>query len=862
MIGLTSKMELLAPAGDYDALRAAVAAGADAVYLGGQLFNARRSAPNFDRDGLQAAADLLHLHQKKLYVTVNTLINDSEMGEALDYLGELYNLGADAVIVQDLGLIGLARQYLPDLELHASTQMTVHNSEGALFLKRLGVKRVVLARELTREEVEQIVGVTGMEIEVFIHGALCVCYSGQCLFSSMVGGRSGNRGRCAQPCRMEYQWLHNGQTRLTKGAYLLSPKDLALVSTIPELDRAGVASLKIEGRMKRPEYVHTVVSVYRRALERYYDAPDQFQAGPEMIDELETAFNRGFSTGYFGNNRNAALMSWKRPNNRGVLLGRVLTVDPNTGKVRLKLEADLEVDDQVEIWVSRGGRETVTIKELWQQGRLVAAAGAGSEVEFGVREKIRQKLHSQSRARRSQSMDVRGRIDPGDRVFKVFSNRLAQRTRQALEKNNPLWQLGCTVTVRGREGQPLKVNYRDQYGNAVTVTSIARLETARQKMLTAELLQEHLGRLGNTFYYLERLNNEAPPGLMVPISELNRMRRNAIEQLQQLSLLPYQRPAVQVNAGAVLAELPRREQRPLHPPRLSVWVGDLESVRAAARAGAALIYVGGDELTTFRWTEDHLRAAVAVAHEHGARLVMALPRLNPEGQCDLWSYYYNLLADLAPDGIIVSDLGLVNLGLQKAKRPLYLNYPLNFFNSHALQLMSDPLIKQIAVSPELTLKQIVALQPPDNGAQLEAVVHGPLELMVSEYCPISALQEEPGGCQKLCKTGQFALQDRMKLAFPVYTDQFCRMHLFNSKDHCLYGVLDQMTHCGLGMLRLELKIYPADLVRMITAAYSQRLAQLTAGAAPEAGDGDRVIEEWQRLTGRGITKGHYFRGVE
>jgi putative protease len=859
VIGLTSKMELLAPAGDYDALRAAVVAGADAVYLGGRLFNARQSATNFDRDGLQAAVDLLHLHQKKLYVTVNTLINDSEMGQALDYLGELYNLGVDAVIVQDLGLIGLARQYLRDLELHASTQMTVHNSEGALFLKRLGVKRVVLARELTREEVERIVTTTRMEIEVFVHGALCVCYSGQCLFSSMVGGRSGNRGRCAQPCRMEYRWLQNGQNRPTKGAYLLSPKDLELVTLIPELDRAGVTSLKIEGRMKRPEYVHTVVSVYRRALERYYEAPDQFQVGPKLLNELEEAFNRGFSTGYFGNNRNAALMNWKRPNNRGVLLGRVRTVDPHTGKVGLKLEADLEVDDQVEVWVSQGGRGTTAIKEMWQQGRLVTTADAGSEVEFVVGANIDSlKLSSQSCARRSRGQDVR--IYPGDRVFKIFSNRLFQQTRQALERNNPILQLGCTVTVRGREGKPLKVNYRDQFGNAVTVTSLAKVEAARQKTLTTELLQDHLGRLGNTFYYLKELHNELPPGLMVPLGELNRVRRNAIEQLQQLSLLPYQRPSVLIDVGAVLAGLPRREPQASNPPQLSVWVGDLESVRAAAQSGASLVYVGGDELTAFRWTEDHLRAAVRLAHEHGARLVMAMPRLNPEGQSDLWSYYYNLLTDLAEDGIIVSDLGLVNLSLPKAKRPLYLNYPLNFFNSNALQLLSDPVIKQIAVSPELTLKQIAALRPPGNGAQLEAVVHGPLELMVSEYCPISALQEESKGCQKLCKNGQYALQDRLNLAFPVYTDQFCRMHLFNSKDHCLYGVLDQIMHCGLAMLRLELKIYPADLVRRITGAYHRRLAQLAVGAVPESSD--PLIEEWQRLTGRGITKGHYFRGVE
>jgi putative protease len=837
VIGLTKKLELLAPAGDRESLAAAVAAGADAVYLGGQLYNARRSAPNFDHDGLQAAADLLHLHHKQLYVTVNTLISDSELGQALDYLGELYNLGVDAVIIQDLGLLKLARQHLPDLELHASTQMTVHNTEGALFLKGLGIKRVVLARELTRDEVAHIAGGAGIEIEVFVHGALCVCYSGQCLFSSMVGGRSGNRGRCAQPCRMEYQWLQNGQIKETAGSYLLSPKDLALVTLIPELARSGVTSLKIEGRMKRPEYVYTVVAVYRRALDRYYEAPDRFRVEPAELRELEESFNRGFTTGYFGNNRNAALMSWKRPNNRGVFLGRLQTADHATGKVRLKLAADLEVADQVEIWISRGGRGTTVIKELLQQGQTVPAAVAGAVVEFVTDSKAY----------------------PGDRVFKVFSNRLYQRTKQVLEQNNPALQLSCDVIARGQEGQALEVTYRDQAGMEVTVITKSLLEAAHHKSLTEEVLRAHLGRLGNTPYYLRQLTYELPHGLMVPLSELNQVRRTAVEQMRQQSLLPYRRQPVLVNATADLSAPTRRVSRQ-RQPELSVWVGDLESVKAAAQAGAALIYVGGDELTAFRWTEDHLQAAVALAHDHGARLVMAMPRLNPEAQSDLWTYNYNLLTELAEDGIIVSDLGLLNLGLRKAERPLYLNYTLNFFNSSALRLVTNPLIKQIAVSPELTLKQIIALLPLVNGTRLEAVVHGPLELMISEYCPISSLGEDGRRCRKACKTGYFALRDRMKLDFPVYTDQFCRMHLFNSKDHCLYGDLAQLAHSGLAMLRLELKIYPADQVRLITSAYHKRLGQLAAGIIPE--DGEALIVEFQKLSGRGITKGHYFRGVD
>jgi putative protease len=832
---LLGKLELLAPAGDWDSLLAALAAGADAVYLGGQQFNARRAAPNFDQKALQAAAELLRLHRKRLYVTVNTLINDTELGPALDYLVALYNMGVDAVIIQDLGLIRLARRYLPDLPLHASTQMTVHNSEGAQFLKELGLKRVVLARELSRDEVGQIAAATGIEIEVFVHGALCVCYSGQCLFSSMVGGRSGNRGRCAQPCRMEYQWIHNGRPTPTNGSHLLSPKDLALIALIPELDRAGVAALKIEGRMKRPEYVYGVVKAYRRCLDRYTAAPEEFQVTAEELRKLEETFNRGFTTGYFDNKRNAALINAKRPNNRGVFVGRVGVVDQATGRLRLKLEADLAVGDQVEAWVTRGGRQTATIAALTCQGQPTPAATAGSVVEFTIDSKVY----------------------PGDRLFKVFSRRLADETRQAIAGDNPALKLACDVTARGRKDQPLQVVYRDQAGREGSAVTQDVLALARNRPLTEAVLREHLGRLGNTPYRLKTLDVDLSPDLMVSFSALNQARREAIDRLRQAGLAPY-RPAIRVSVTPTRpGPTGRRPTR--QGPVLSVWAGDLESVSAAASGGAALIYVGGEELTGFRWTEDRLVRALELAHESDVRLVMALPRLNPESQRDLWRYYLNLLLEVAEDGILLSDLGVLHL-LRESERPLYLNYSLNFFNSSALRLPDYPALRQIAVSPELTLKQISALDRGTDQISLEALAHGPLELMVSAYCPVNTFNNSDEPCQRLCKTGRFALRDRLNLDFPVYMDQFCRMHLLNSQDHCLYDDLGQLAGSGLDTLRLELKTYPAAQVAVITRAYQKRLKQFAAGIPPE--NPQPLLAEFKRLSSRGLTKGHYFRGVD
>jgi putative protease len=832
-----SSLELMAPAGDRESLFAAVSAGADAVYLGGKHFNARRSASNFDREQLQEAADLLHLHNMKIYVTVNTLIGDDELATALDYLSDLYNIGIDAVIIQDLGLIRLARKYLPDLDLHASTQMTAHNIEGARFLKEIGLKRVVLARELTKEDVAEIGNKAGIETEIFVHGALCVCYSGQCLMSSMIGGRSGNRGRCAQPCRMEYQLLQNGTTAPTHGSYLLSTKDLALATMIPELKRAGVTALKIEGRMKRPEYVYTVVRTYRKILERYDENPAGFQVDPDEIREMEESFNRGFTTGYFGNNRNAALMSFGRPNNRGVFLGRVAEYDPESRKIRIKLEADLDLGDGVEIWISKGGRGAGTIKELYLFGVPVKSAKAGSTVEFGFGTKA----------------------FPQDRIFKVFSAQLHQQTQRAIDPENQALKIPCDVVVRGMESQPMEVVYRDKAGNEGSASTVSLLEVARNKPLNEEALREHLGRLGNTLYYLDKLQINLPSGLMIPFRDLNQVRREAIAKLHQAKLAHFPRHSVRLQ---VLDELPSKGKQ-LNTldrmPILSVWVGDLESVTAAVSAGAAIVYAGGDELTGFRWTEGRLRDAMKIAHDHGAKLVMGMPRINTESQRDLWTFYYNLIVDLSEDGIIVSDLGLLYLA-SHSKRPLYLNYPLNFFNSSSYYLLQNPLIEQVTVSPELTLKQISELNLPSNDARIEAVVQGPLELMISEYCPLNATGINSGRCQQVCKTDRFFLRDRLELDFPIYTDQFCRMHLLNSKDHCLYEDLPKIVKSGLAVLRLELKTCSAADVGAFTRRYQKALERIAAGG--QSGDGEEVIAEFKRITGRGITKGHFFRGVE
>ncbi|MBQ3725756.1 MAG: U32 family peptidase, partial [Selenomonadaceae bacterium] len=356
-------VELLAPAGSFEALRAAVEAGADAVYLAGEKFGARAYAENFAGEQLLKAVEFAHLRGVAVHVTVNTIIADEERDEFAAYIKFLRRANVDALLVQDLGAAALAKELAPEIPLHASTQMTIHNSEGVRVLARLGFTRAVLSRELTLREIEKICRDSPIETEIFIHGALCVCWSGQCLMSSLIGGRSGNRGRCAQPCRLPYELVDAGGKNLLNGAgkFLLSPKDLNTLELLPRLIQTGVTSLKIEGRMKRPEYVATVVKVYRDALDKNFSTDEDRR-------KLAQIFNRDFTTAYLEKNPGKNLISDMRPNNRGVLIGRVVEVARD--KITLKFSEKISAGDQVEIWVKVGGRVTFTVEDFEMRGEL------------------------------------------------------------------------------------------------------------------------------------------------------------------------------------------------------------------------------------------------------------------------------------------------------------------------------------------------------------------------------------------------------------------------------------------------------------------------------------------------------------
>ena len=503
------KIELLAPAGSWEALEAAVYAGADAVYMGGKNFGARQYASNFDRDEMAKAVYFAHMHRVRLYITVNTLVDDTEMKELADYLLFLNNVGVDGIIVQDLGVIHLAKKLVPELPLHASTQMTVTNSGGVKLAVKAGLERSVLARELSLQEISAACSV-GTEIEVFIHGALCVCYSGQCLMSSLIGGRSGNRGRCAQPCRLPYKLVNSeGEDMLAgrdAGQYLLSPKDMNTLSILPQLIETGVVSYKIEGRMKRPEYVAVVVDAYRRAIDSYLAG--NYQVPPQDYANIEQIFNRDFTTAYLTERPGRKMMSDRRPNNRGVLIGRVAKLDKAKNKAVVKLEKELHLGDGLEFWVSVGGRVGTTVTSMKKNGQDAETGYPGEQV----------------------TIDIPNGVRLNDRVFRTLDSALMAYAQQFFGSEAKR-RIPVDAAVTARIGEPMKITLTDDEGNVGYGETEFIVEPARKRALTEETVRKQIDRLGTTEYMLRNLEFACDDNVMVPMSEMNEARRKAAEQL-------------------------------------------------------------------------------------------------------------------------------------------------------------------------------------------------------------------------------------------------------------------------------------------------------------------------------------------
>lgn len=833
------KIELLAPAGNMAALKAAVENGADAVYIGGQSFSARQNAGNFTQAEMAEGIQYAHKRNCKVHVAVNTLLHNEEIGDLLAYAYQLAVLQVDAVIVQDLGVLNLLQEVLPQLEIHASTQMAVHNSAGVKLLEQLGVRRVVLAREVSLEEIAAIGRQTTAELEVFVHGALCVAYSGQCLLSSMIGGRSGNRGLCAQPCRMAYQLMNSqGKAEKADGRYLLSTRDLNMIEQLPALIQAGITSLKIEGRMKRPEYVATVVKHYRQAIDCYYARikPDLTRANQELMQ----IFNRKFTTGYFFGNPGADLMQHQKPDNGGVLMGKVVAIKGK--RVSVALTQDLALGDG---YVLTGGGKEVAgkLNALLVAGKSVEQAYQGQIVEFTAHD------------------EVAGATE----LYRTADSRLLQRAQDSFKVPSQASKKLVHFKIELHEGQPISLLAWDNDGHQQYGESGYLVEKARTQPSTPDSVRKQLERLGNTGYCLGELVTEIDPGVIAPSSELNQLRRDVMEKLAQqeeseMVLLPYE--DYLEDAGDFLDRIPpaMADDR---QPKITVHVGTAEGVLAAIDSGADLIMVNGTALRGKKAiSQEEYQALADAAHRQGAEIYWTCSPVVKEGQMGQIRQLMATSKASGFDGIVVGNLGLLQMARTAGWDNIAADYQLNVLNDISIHELSTLELCRVTLSPELSLAEIEDFTYRGN-MPLELIIHGNFPLMVSEQCVAGSVlggRKADQGCQAPCQQDQFALQDRMGMAFPLQMDEYCRMYVYNCKTLSLYKRLEAVLPLQIDYLRIEGRNQSAQWIKETVAAYKKVLEQYS-----KCGKAVVDLKSLQLLDSyapQGSTYGHYFRGVE
>ncbi|WP_037371017.1 DUF3656 domain-containing protein [Selenomonas sp. AE3005] len=824
-------VELLAPAGSREALIAAVESGANAVYLAGSQFGARAYANNFDEDGLREAIHFAHLRDVLINVTVNTIVDDTEIPALKEYLRFLRDAGADALLVQDLGVARIAREIIPDMPLHASTQMTVHSLEGVLALQEMGFTRVVLSRELSLKEIKYICANSDVEIEVFMHGALCVCYSGQCLMSSMIGGRSGNRGRCAQPCRLPYTLVdEQGQDVLgdKAGSYLLSPRDINTIDVIPDLIGAGVASLKIEGRMKRPEYVATVVSTYRAAIDMYLSGQD-YRVDQSARDNLAQIFNRDFTTAYLVNRPGKNMMSDRRPNNRGLLIGRVTAYDWDKRLVTVKLSGRLALGDQVDFWVKVGGRVTATLSDMSNvKGQKLNVAEAGDTVRFAIPSAVRDH----------------------DRVFKVYDARLMEQAKEKYSSGAPVRRIPITAEVKAAIGEPLTVVLHDQHGHCGTGRTAFIGETAQKRPLSEEVIRKQVDRLGTSVYELQELTTDIQGAVMVPMSEINEARRQAVEELDNQRLAHY---PLRVQGLKPFKSEPCPQTATM--PKLFVAVDTLAKMQAAIAGGADGIIFGGESYEHEAITVMDYEKAWHLAQKANVRLDFNLPRIMKDDAQPFFEKILTAAKKFPPAAVHVHNIAQAALVKRLTDFAVHADYSLIAYNKSTLSFFKDYGMASATLSPELKWQQMEGLAK-HSPLPLSAIVHGRLELMVSEYCVTGSFlgNVDKGACSHPCTQGRYALKDRKEAVFPLRMDQFCHMHVLNSKTLSMLPHAMKFKAAGVDTLQIEAKAMTEKEITAIVRAYVQAM-KLPA-------DLDEVQEAALKTQeGSDITRGHYFRGV-
>ena len=807
-------MELLAPAGTMENFMAALESGADAIYLGGKVFNARAHAANFGIDELREAVRLAHILDVSVYVTVNILIGDTELGELENYLKDLDSIGVDAIIVQDLAVAEIAKRVAPNIHLHGSTQMTAATLDAVRFYESLGFTRVVLARELSLKEIQHICKHCKAEIEVFVHGALCVCYSGQCLMSSFIGGRSGNRGACAQPCRLPYELLDSkGESVLPKHeAYLLSPKDLNYSEHMNELVAAGVTSFKVEGRMKKVSYVRQVIGTYREILDKASIQENQRKA-------LASGFNRGFSTAYLEDTVGRQMMTVVAPNHQGKPIGESYT---KKGEVYLSLTEPIEQGSLVKILQSNGSVTYYTVDDEWT---------CVSDTLY------------------------KGRPAEGLAVGQLYLASTPKNTKsRGLQEFTRKYDMSVYLSV-GSNGE---TNYTEltailDSGLSVTVTNEYVPAIANKVPTSLEKVTEQLGRLGNTLFRLSYVDIPDGP-YMWPASVLNALRRDAVTALETALITHHVESwqALQVTGDVDYDFKAQHELSYDTCPMISARVDEIEGVKAAISGGAQKIVFGGDRLSRTPYALSVYDEVARLCAQSDVICTFATPRVVKDDEVEAYKHTLEAIVQAHPDSISIhvpqALLWLRELGYTGA---IEADTGLNIFNTPTLHFWEQLHISCVNPSQELTLKQITEIAKHSH-IPIETMVHGYTEMMISECCAIASFVGTGSkvNCPMPCVKESYSLKDRKGEIFPIRTDPYCRMHIMNSHEMDMRAYVPMLLQKGISILRVDGRHMKPSYVKDIVSRYVG-IATGTMEAPPKKIDSQ----------GESITRGHYFRGI-